>query len=117
MRDHRKLQAFQFAHELVLSIYKCTADFPKQEMFGLTSQVRRAAVSVPANIVEGCARQSQKEYLNFLNIAFGSLREVGYYIELSKDLGYVTDSQQQSLSEQYTQCAKVLYGLIQSLKV
>ena len=74
MRDHTKLRAFELADEVVLLIYRATREFPKEEMYGLTSQMRRAAVSVPSNIVEGCARESQAEYLRFLEIAFGSLR-------------------------------------------
>jgi len=75
MRDHRKLKAFELADGLVMAVYQATRSFPKDELFGLTSQLRRAAVSVAANIVEGCARDGEKEYLNFLNLAFGSLRE------------------------------------------
>jgi four helix bundle protein len=76
MRDHRKLRAFQLADEVALLIYRVTKQFPKEEMYGLISQMRRASVSVPSNIVEGCTRESQAEYLRFLEIAFGSLREL-----------------------------------------
>jgi four helix bundle protein len=76
MRDHTKLRAFELADEVVLLTYQITAGFPKEELYGLTSQMRRAAVSVPSNIVEGCARDSQTEYLRFLTIAFGFLRDV-----------------------------------------
>ena len=75
MRDHTKLKAFELADEIAVSIYSVTRTFPKEEIYGFTSQMRRAAVSVPSNIVEGCARESQAEYLRFLEIAFGSLRE------------------------------------------
>lgn len=68
MRDHKKLKAFTLADEVVLMIYRITFDFPKEEMYGLTSQMRRAAVSVPSNIVEGCARKTQPDYLLFLNL-------------------------------------------------
>ena len=78
MRDHTKLRAFELADEVVLLIYRATREFPEEEIYGLTSQMRRAAVSVPSNIVEGCARESQAEYLRFLEIAFGSLRELHY---------------------------------------
>ncbi len=84
-------------------------------MFGLTSQMRRAVVSVAANIVEGCARQTSKEYCNFLNISFGSLREVGYYIELSHRLGYIQQQENSELKTLYEQTARVLAGLVKSL--
>ena len=78
MRDHMKLRAFGLSDKVALLIYRATREFPKEEIYGLTSQMRRAAVSVPSNIVEGCARESQAEYLRFLEIAFGSLRELHY---------------------------------------
>jgi four helix bundle protein len=116
MRDHRKLKAFHLADALVTSIYQATREFPRQEMFGLVSQMRRAAVSVPANIVEGCARESLAEYLNFLNVAFASLRELGYYVDLSLRLGYVSEPRHAELHERYDETAHVLSGLIQSLR-
>ena len=84
MGDHTKLRAFELADEVVLLIYRATVGFPKQGIYGLTSQMRRAAISVPSNIVEGCARESQTEYLRFLESAFGSLRELHYQLGLSK---------------------------------
>jgi len=101
----------------VLAVYRETHAFPKAEVFGLTSQVRRAAVSVAANIVEGCARASLSEYANSLNIAFGSLREVGYYIDLAQRLGYLTSEEACSLSEHCNETARVLSGLKKSLRV
>ena len=80
MRDHTKLRAFELADEVALQIYQVTADFPKEERYGLTAQMRRAAVSVPSNIVEGCARDSQADYLSFLYVVFGSLRELHYQL-------------------------------------
>jgi four helix bundle protein len=74
MRDHTKLRAFELADEVALMIYQVTKDFPKDEIYGLTSQMRRAAVSIPSNIVEGCGRKTQKEYQRFLVIAYGSLK-------------------------------------------
>ena len=89
MRDHSKLRAFELADEVVLLIYQATRKFPREEVYGLTSQMRRAAVSVPSNIVEGCARESQAEYLRFLEIAFGPLKELHYQFGLSRRLGYL----------------------------
>jgi four helix bundle protein len=84
MRDHKKLRAFEMADEIAVLVYQVTTGFPKEELFGLTSQMRRAAVSVPPNIVEGCARDSQADYVRFLNITFGSLRELHYQLNLSQ---------------------------------
>jgi four helix bundle protein len=84
-------------------------------MFGLTSQMRRAAVSVPANIVEGCARDGLTEYLHFLNIAFGSLRELGYYLDLSHRLEYLSDSDHAGLHDRHAEASRVLSGLLRSL--
>ncbi len=116
MRDHRKLKAFQLADALVLSVYKETRAFPNDELFGLTSQMRRAAVSVASNIVEGCARESLAEYANFLNVAFGSLRELGYHIDLAERLGYLSKDKALTLAGAYEEAARVLAGLKKSLR-
>ena len=115
-RDHRKLEAYQFADDLVLRIYSHTRDFPKQEKFGLVSQMRRSAVSAVANIVEGSAREGLAEYRHFLNMAFGSLRELGYYVDLSTRLSYLSPTQGRQLYERYERTAKILSGLIRSLR-
>ena len=115
-RDHRKLRAFELVDGLVVEIYKATAQFPSEERFGLTSQMRRAAVSSAANIVEGCAREGEKEYLHFLNIAFGSLREVRYFLNLSSRLSYLSPEEFQRLDSVYDEAASVLAGLIRARK-
>ena len=115
-RDHRKLRAFQLADDLALRVYAATQSFPRGEAFGLTAQLRRAAVSVPANIVEGCAREGAKEYLNFLNIAFGSLHEVGYLIDLSRRLEYLGPDEAPELEGVYEEAARVLSGLMRGLR-
>ena len=91
MRDHNKLKAFVMADELAIMIYRIIVNFPKEEVYGITSQMRRAAVSVPSNIVEGCARESQNEYVRFLGIAFGSLRELHYQFGLAYRLYFVKE--------------------------
>ena len=116
MQDHRNLRAFELADELVLAVYRATRSFPKEELYGLTSQLRRAAVSVPANIVEGCARQSRKELLNFLRIAHGSLREAGYYIDLARRLAYIAQPAARTLTDRYEECARVLSALLDTVK-
>jgi len=116
MRDHTQLRAFELADEVVLLVYRTTARFPKEEIFGLTSQIRRAAVSVPSNIVEGCARDSETEYLRFLNIAFGSLRELHYQITLSKRLGFLRNEDSSLLEAKVVETEKGLNGLIRALR-
>jgi four helix bundle protein len=114
-RDHRKIRAFQLADELVVAVYRGTRSFPREELFGLTSQVRRASISVAANIVEGSARSGHREFIQFLNMAFGSLREVGYYIDLSVRLGYLSAEGDDQLRPLYDETARVLSGLLGSL--
>ena len=116
MRDHTKLRAFELADEVVLLIYRITRHFPKEELYGLTSQIRRAAVSFPSNIVEGCARESQAEYLRFLEIAFGSLRELHYQLDLSKRLGYIDDYDICGCESKIVETEKVLSGLLRSMR-
>ena len=116
MRDHTKLRAFELADEVALLIYKVTKNFPKEELYGLTAQMRRAAVSVPSNIVEGCARGSQADYLRFLYVAFGSLRELHYQLGLSKRLGFLKENDSPIVEQKISEAEKVLNGLIGALK-
>lgn len=115
MRDHTKLRAYELADEIALLIYHETKDFPREEMYGLTSQMRRAAVSVPSNIVEGCARGGQADYVRFLEMAFGSLRELDYQCSLAKRLGYL-GGRYSVIMPKIQEAEKVLGGLIRSLR-
>lgn len=116
MRDHTKLRAFELADEIVLLIYRLTLKFPKEEIYSLTSQMRRAAISVPSNIVEGCARESKLEYVRFLDISFGSLRELHYQFGLALRLGYIKDSESGECALKLMEAEKVLGALIRSLR-
>lgn len=116
MRDHTKLRAFILADELAVLIYRVTLLFPKEELYGLTSQMRRAAVSVASNIVEGCARESQIEYLRFLEIAFGSLRELHYQFGLAMRLGYIRELESSECEIKFHETEKVLSALIRAFR-
>ena len=116
MRDHTKLRAFELTDGLALAVHKHTGGFPREEMFGLTSQLRRAAVSIASNIVEGCARQSEADYLRFLDMAYASSREVEYQLSLAHRLGYLNDEANRALSSQAIETAKVVSGLVRSLR-
>jgi four helix bundle protein len=116
MRDHTKLRAFELADELAVLVYRVTASFPREELYGLTSQMRRAALSVASNIVEGCARDSQADYLRFLHMAFGSLRELHYQLGLAKRLGFLSDEDSSLIEPKIVETEKVLNGLIRSLQ-
>ena len=115
MRDYRKIKAWQTADELAVKIYETTRQFPKEEMYGLTSQMRRAAVSAAANIAEGSARAHQKEYLQFLFIAKSSARELEYYIHLSNKLGYFKETEFKELEKMSTESIHILFGLIRAV--
>jgi four helix bundle protein len=111
----KKLAVWQKAYNLVLDIYRFSQTFPDSERYGLTSQIRRAAVSVPANIAEGSERQHKKEFLQFLSIARGSLGEVETYLLLAKDLGYINGDKFNDLDDQRKETGRILRGLYKSL--
>jgi len=115
-KGYRKLLIWQKVHQFILDIYKVSLNLPKEETFGLTSQLRRAAVSVGANIVEGQAQDTKLQYLRFLNHSNGSLSEVEYYIELARDLGYFSADMYHELENQRREIGFLLYQLMNSLK-
>ena len=115
MRNHHKLEAFQLADETVIRIYTLTRSFPLDEKFGLTSQLRRAAISVGANIVEGAARPSEADYIRFLTIAYGSARELQYELSLAIRLGYLDAEACAETTELASRTSKALRALIAAL--
>ena len=116
MRNYKNLKAFQFADELALMVYAATKTFPRDELFGLTNQLRRAAVSVASNIVEGSARKSKADYVHFLFMAYGSSCEIEYQLSLAFRLGYLDQTHYEPLHAKSIETSKTLNGLIRSLQ-
>jgi four helix bundle protein len=116
MRDHKKLRAFHLADEVTLMTYRKTANFPSCEIYGITSQMRRARVSLTSNIVEGCARETQRDYVNFLVIANGSLRELHYQFTVALRLGYFKGTPTEKYEQKLAETEKVLGALIRRLR-
>jgi four helix bundle protein len=115
-RDYKKIIAWQKAHSLTLTVYRVTKAFPAEERFGITSQLRRAAYSVPANIAEGSGRESNRDYLRFLYIASASLRETEYFLLLAHDLTYLSEEEHASATQEVNTAFAVLDGLIKAVK-
>lgn len=115
MRDFKKYDIWQLSHSLTLKLYKITSDFPKEELYGLSSQIRRVAASIPTNISEGCGRNSDKEFNQFLNIALGSANETEYLLILSKDLNYINNEIFENLEKEINTIKSKIYKLKQVL--
>lgn len=115
MQDYRKLDAWQKSHRLTLHTYAITATFPKTELFGLTSQMRRAAVSVPANIAEGCYRGGNRHPAQALRIAMGSAGELEYYVILASDLKLLTETQRAGMARETADVKRVVTGLLKAV--
>jgi four helix bundle protein len=111
MRNYRDLRVWEDAHQLTLAIYKVTQVFPKEERFGLTSQVRRASASIGANLAEGCGRRSDGEMARFVQIAMGSGAELSYHLLLARDLGFLENEKYASLSSVIDRVMKMLSAL------
>ncbi|MBA4137141.1 MAG: diversity-generating retroelement protein bAvd family protein [Opitutus sp.] len=116
MKDYREIKAWQKGHELTLAIYAATQRFPREELFGLTSQMRRAASSVPANIAEGCGRDGDAELKRFLNIALGSACELDYFIQLATDLKHLDRLTAEKLSTDALELRRMRGAFIRKLK-
>lgn len=111
MRDFKKYDVWDLSHKLTLEIYRITSVFPKEELYGLTSQIRRASLSIPTNISEGCGRSSDKEFNQFLNIALGSALETEYLLILSKDLDYIQTDVFLNLESKINEIKSKIYNL------
>ena len=116
MKDFKKQVIWQRSHTLTLEIYKATKSFPKEELYGLTSQIRRAIVSVPTNIAEGCGRRTNAELANFLKIASGSASEVEYELLIAKELEYITADQYNSWTQEICEIRSMLAAYMHKLK-
>ena len=116
MRNFQELSVWQKSHELTLKIYKISSSFPKEELFGLSSQIRRSASSIPTNIAEGCGRYSKAEMRQFLIISAGSCSELDYQTILTKDLNYISETTFKELSESIISIRKMLYSFIKKLE-
>jgi four helix bundle protein len=116
MKNYRELTVWKSGHAVTLEIYRQTKSFPKDELFGLTSQMRRAASSIPANIAEGCGRDGDAELKRFLNIALGSACELDYFILLAGELGYLPPSVTSTLADDILRLRRQLGAFIQKLK-
>ena len=116
MRDYRKLAVWSKAHVVTLRVYEETGSFPREEVYGLTSQLRRATSSIPANIAEGCGRSSDRELARFLLIAMGSANEAEYHLLLAKDLNYLSESSFKSLAAGIAEVKRMMTGLLSRLE-
>lgn len=116
MKDFRELAVWRKSHELTLLVYQLTARYPKEELFGLTSQTRRACSSIPANIAEGCGRNGDVEFARFLQIAMGSASELEYHLLLAKDLGLLEIKKYEQLAGLLIEVKKMLNVFIQKLR-
>lgn len=116
MRDFRELKVWEKAHHLAVKVYNATEDFPQREAFGLTSQMRRSAVSIPSNIAEGCGRRGDAEFARFLSIAMGSASELEYYVLLlAPALGFLPEGKSTELGAQVVEVKRMLAALLQKL--
>jgi four helix bundle protein len=111
MMPYERFRAWQACDQLVLAVYRATTGFPRQELYGLTSQARRAAFSAAANIVEGSAKQGRREFRRYLDIAIGSLAELSYTLRLSSKLGFLTDQQWRELDQQRANASRLTWAL------
>lgn len=115
MKDFKELEIWKRSHKLTVDIYRATQKFPKEEIYGLTSQIRRAVSSIPTNIAEGCGRRTNAELANFLNIASGSASEVEYELLLAKEIGYITAEQNDVWTKEIGEIRSMLAAYMRTL--
>ena len=116
MQDFRDLKVWEKAHYVTLGVYKASATFPKDELYGLTNQIRRSSVSVPSNIAEGCGRSGDPDFARFLQIAMGSASELEYQLLLAHDLGFMNSTKYKTLVNQVIEVKRMLAVLLQKLR-
>ena len=116
MKDFRQLEVWRFAQELAVGIYRLTAPFPKEERYGLTDQIRRAAVSIPTNLAEGCGRDGDADFARFVPIAFGSACEVESLLELCRELGFLNATDYELTQAKLVSVKRMLSGLLKKLR-
>ncbi len=115
MRDYKKYKVWELGHDITMDMYKLTRNFPQEELYGLTSQMRRASYSIPSNIAEGCGRESDAEFKRFLTISQGSASELEYFTLLAKDLNYIENSDFLTIYDKVDRIRRSLNSLISKI--
>lgn len=116
MQNYKELKVWGRAHQLTLKVYNMTTKFPREELYSLTSQLRRCVSAIPANIAEGCGKKSQRDFGNFLNIALGSANEAEYFLLLSRDLDYLPNEEHLALNDNINEVKAMLISLINRVR-
>ena len=116
MQNYKELKVWDRAHQLTLKVYEMSKKFPKEELYSLINQLRRCVSAIPANIAEGCGKNSQKDFVNFLNIALGSANEAEYFLLLSKDLDYLPGEEHLTLNDNINEIKAMLISLIHKVR-
>jgi len=116
MKDFRQLKVWEKSHQLALAVYQATREFPREELYGLTSQIRRASMSVPTNIAEGCGRNTDAEFARFLQIAMGSASETEYQLILARDLEFLSKESYEKLHKDVEEIKRMLASLLKTIR-
>jgi four helix bundle protein len=116
LRDFKKLKVWERSHRLTLAVYKATATFPREELYGLTSQIRRSCAAIPANIAEGCGRGTNNDLAHFLQMALGSASELEYHLLLARDLSLLDEADHEHLAKEVREIKRMLTAFVKSLR-